>query len=254
MHAPDRSAAGVGRTQAYLEIRMGRRATATAMASELAVHVEAVARRLLGEPNQRLSSQTELRYGTHGSLSVDLIKGTWFSHEDGEGGGVLDLIRRETGLANGAAFDWLRKELGIRFDSEPRKRADFQSRIVKTYDYLDQTRAVRFQVVRLADPKDFRQRRPDGKGGWHWNIGGVRRILYGLPELIASDPAEPVLIAEGERDADRLTPSASSPPAAPAGRRSGRRSRTRFSKAGTSSSCPISTTRAASTSGRWSPR
>jgi hypothetical protein len=56
-------------------------------------------------------------------------------------------------------------------------------------------------------PKEFRQRRPDGNGGWHWNLDGVRRVLYRLPELLAAkkaDPTQPVLIVEGEKDADRL--------------------------------------------------
>jgi hypothetical protein len=40
-----------------------------------------------------------------------------------------------------------------------------------------------YQVVRFA-PKDFRQRRPDGPGGWTWNLKGVRRVLYRLFELL----------------------------------------------------------------------
>jgi len=38
-------------------------------------------------------------------------------------------------------------------------------KIVATYDYTDESGNLLFQVVRY-DPKDFRQRRPDGKGGW----------------------------------------------------------------------------------------
>ena len=46
----------------------------------LADLMEPVARELLGEPNQRLSSKRELRFGTHGSMSVDLEKGVWQDH------------------------------------------------------------------------------------------------------------------------------------------------------------------------------
>ena len=49
----------------------------------------AIASRLLGEPNKRLSSARELRYGTHGSLSVDLEKGSFYDHEANAGGGML---------------------------------------------------------------------------------------------------------------------------------------------------------------------
>src|SRR5260370_12191326 len=53
------------------------------------------------------------------------------------------------------------------------------------------------------DPKDFKQRRPDGKGGWVWSIKGVRLILYRLPELVKRE-VEMVFICEGERDVESL--------------------------------------------------
>ena len=70
----------------------------------------------------------------------------------------------------------------------------------------DEHRELLFEVVRFDtdDPdKRFRQRQPDGKGGWIWNIKGVRRVLYRLPELIAAVKAsERVLLCEGEKDAN----------------------------------------------------
>ena len=55
--------------------------------------------------------------------------------------------------------------------------------IVATYDYCDANGGVLYQAVRYK-PKDFRQRKPDGKGGWEWNMQGVDRVLYRLPELL----------------------------------------------------------------------
>jgi putative DNA primase/helicase len=75
--------------------------------------------------------------------------------------------------------------------------------IVATYDYRSADGVLVYQVVRL-EPKSFRQRRPDGSGGWTWNLRGVTPILYRLPELRAADPAAPVYITEGEKDVDRL--------------------------------------------------
>ena len=68
------------------------------MTTEFAQIIGPLAQLLLGEPNRAMSSAVELRYGAHGSLSVDLAKGTWFDHEANEGGGVLDLVTRETKL------------------------------------------------------------------------------------------------------------------------------------------------------------
>jgi hypothetical protein len=73
------------------------------------------------------------------------------------------------------------------------------------YDYKDETGALLFQTVRLF-PKDFRQRRPDGAGGWVWKLDDTRRVLYGLPELLAAKRSgrKLVFIVEGEKDVDAL--------------------------------------------------
>lgn len=83
-----------------------------------------------------------------------------------------------------------------------RRTPQTPSRIVATYDYQDESGNLLYQVVRF-EPKDFRQRRPDGQGGWIWNLDGARRVLYRLPEVISS---EAVVICEGEKDVDNLKP------------------------------------------------
>jgi hypothetical protein len=87
--------------------------------------------------------------------------------------------------------------------------------IAATYDYLDTDGAVVFQVVRKEPAeqrpgekkrKTFRQRRPDGSGGWIHEISSLEaRPLYRLPELtedIAHDRT--ILLVEGERDVESL--------------------------------------------------
>jgi hypothetical protein len=73
-------------------------------------------------------------------------------------------------------------------------------KIKATYDYLDEQGNLAFQVCRL-DPKSFRQRRPDGAGGWVWNMKGVKKVPYRLPQVLQADT---VYIAEGEKDCDNL--------------------------------------------------
>jgi len=72
---------------------------------------------------------------------------------------------------------------------------------VAAYDYTTAAGELLFQVVRM-EPKDFRQRRPDGNGGWIDNMNGTQRILYRLPELLAADAADVVFIVEGEKDVE----------------------------------------------------
>lgn len=74
-------------------------------------------------------------------------------------------------------------------------------REVEAYKYEDEKVKELFETVRY-EPKAFRQRRPDGKGDYIWNLKGIRRVLYRLPELIAGK--NPVFICEGEKDVDNL--------------------------------------------------
>lgn len=160
-----------------------------------------VARALLGEPNAALSSTTELRYGTHGSLSIKLATGQWFDHEGGEGGGVLDLIVRHGDAPGHAqAVRWIEsKAFAAPMPvNEPQQRP----RIVKTYDYTDASGEIVFQVCRY-EPKTFKQRRPDGAGGWTWSVKGVQQVPYRLPQMLAA-PDALVFVVEGEKDADAL--------------------------------------------------
>jgi hypothetical protein len=66
-----------------------------------------VALKLFGEPTSKHHGGGEWRYGTRGSLSIDLRKGAYYDHEAAEGGGVLDLIVREIGGDYRDAVSWL---------------------------------------------------------------------------------------------------------------------------------------------------
>lgn len=77
------------------------------------------------------------------------------------------------------------------------------TRIVGQYDYTDEQGNLLFQALRF-EPKAFKQRQPDGHGGWQYTLAGVRRVLYRLPELIGANPTRMVFIVEGEKDVDRL--------------------------------------------------
>ena len=77
-----------------------------------------------------------------------------------------------------------------------------KGRVVATYDYVDADGTLLYQVVRL-EPKSFRQRRPDGNGGWINSLGDVKRVPYRWPELLQY-PDATAFVCEGEKDADRV--------------------------------------------------
>ena len=74
-----------------------------------------LSRELLGTPNRQLSSAQQLRFGTKGSVAVEIDgadKGRWYDHEQGAGGAGLELIGHHLGLDENAARDWARNWLG----------------------------------------------------------------------------------------------------------------------------------------------
>lgn len=77
-----------------------------------------------------------------------------------------------------------------------------------TYDYVDENGEIVMQVLRYRTEKGktFRQRVPDGRGGWSWSTSALEvRPLYRLPEVMAAVAAgQPVWVVEGEKDADAL--------------------------------------------------
>lgn len=91
----------------------------------------------------------------------------------------------------------------------PAKRTKEKLELVKTYDYHDEQGNLLFQKLRYVDSsgkKTFRQRKPDGRGGWDWSLGDTPKVLYNLPAVRRGvEGGYPVWVVEGEKDADTLT-------------------------------------------------
>lgn len=142
------------------------------------------------------------------SLSVNEKKNCWMCgpcRAQGNAWGLAAFIAGVNADDKVAVKTWL-DEHGLLPRGEPhlsRRRT-----IVATFDYRNEQDQLLFQVVRYQ-PKAFRQRRPNGNGGWIWDVQGVRKVLYRLPELRAELKGKPVgqrvvYVAEGEKDVETL--------------------------------------------------
>mgnify|MGYP005841650189 CR=1 FL=1 len=129
------------------------------------------------------------------SLSVNFQDGLYKCFGCEAKGDVFDFYQRKHGCDFRTAFKELAAFAGVQ-DTKPKSA----KKIVATYDYHDKDGNPLFQVVRY-DPKSFRQRRPDGQGGWIWNMKGVEPVPYRLPEVLK---AQVVIVSEGENDVENL--------------------------------------------------
>jgi 5S rRNA maturation endonuclease (ribonuclease M5) len=91
------------------------------------------------------------------------------------------------------------------------KSAPPKPREVCRYDYKDVDGSLLYQVIRY-EPKDFRVCRPAPDGaGCIWNLHGVKRVLYGLPNLTRfgddkywGGKQPRIFYVEGEKDVESL--------------------------------------------------
>jgi len=136
---------------------------------------------------------------TNPSLNFNDQNGKYFCHGCGKKGDFFHFYGKINSLDTRRDFGKILKGVADDFGIP---WAQQKSRIAKTYNYVDANGDLLFQVCRM-EPKDFRQRRPDGNGKWIWKMkgSGVQRVLYRLPEILKADE---IIICEGEADVDCL--------------------------------------------------
>lgn len=89
--------------------------SAAQLADVLEDRIADLARELLGKLNRELSKTQTLRFGTKGSVAVEIDganKGRLFDHEHGAGAAGLELIGHRPGMDDKTAWNWARNLLG----------------------------------------------------------------------------------------------------------------------------------------------
>jgi hypothetical protein len=140
--------------------------------------------------------------GKNASFDVTLDEGgrwLWYDHGIKEGGDEVTFLEHYESLNRKDAIKRYGELAGVGQKNGSRKK------IAATFDYTDAEGNLIHQTVRF-EPKDFRQRRPDGKGGWAWNLEGIEPLLYKLPDVLAhpSNNRTPIFLVEGEKDCDNV--------------------------------------------------
>jgi hypothetical protein len=198
---------------------------------------EGLAIRFWGKPTS--STKAQHRWGSGGSRSFNITDMVWFDHEAGKGGGAIELVMRECSTDRSGALAWMEKEglIDARHvasavhqrqeapkpsnePAEAEKQSQATPKAVKGYRYTDRDGNPLYEVIRyqfvLPDgtiergkdgnpKKTFRQRRPDGRGGYIWNLEGIGHTIYRHPEVErAIERKDLVILVEGEKDVETV--------------------------------------------------
>lgn len=197
--------------------------------------------RFWGKPTEK--SAKTLRWGSGGSRSYSFEKQAWYDHEAGKGGGAIALVERECSTDRDGALAWMEKEGLIdarhvasaahqrqeapKPSNEPPEQESLpvdapqaKEEAVKGYRYTDGDGNHLYDVIRFqfrypdgswqlgknGNPKKtFKQRRPDGKGGFIWGLGDVATTIYRRQEIeIAVAEGRTIGLTEGEKDVETL--------------------------------------------------
>ena len=117
----------------------------------------------LPQRNREWRGPCPIHGGHRDSLAVDAETGRAFCHAAcGQGWDVPAFEQTLSGCDFPTAVQRVSEIVGRDLSSNGTQP---ERRIVCEYDYCDADGKLLFQVVRF-DPKDFRQRRPDGHGVW----------------------------------------------------------------------------------------
>jgi hypothetical protein len=151
------------------------------------------------------------------SLSFNVEKGVWKCHAGCGEGGMLDFEQKLNGGTLVEAGNRIEELLALDhlFESQRFKPS-------KIYPYVDARGKLLFEKLRFPhiDPrhgmcpcgqpqepqcsarkKHFGQRQPNAKGSYDYNLTGIEKPLYRLPEVLQ---ANTIIVVEGEKDADRI--------------------------------------------------
>src|SRR5438445_998356 len=85
---------------------------------ELRARSAEIVQSFLGEPNRRLSTRRQLRWGSRGSFALNVQgdkAGLWFDHENRCGGDIIDFLKHQLGYSIGDAINYALRYLGPSF-------------------------------------------------------------------------------------------------------------------------------------------
>ncbi|HUX78159.1 MAG TPA: AAA family ATPase, partial [Alphaproteobacteria bacterium] len=108
---------------------------------------------LFGEPNKYMSTKSALRFGSKGSLLVNITgpkEGKWHDFESGERGNIFKLIEREKNLSFKEAVSYLADVLNVKTDSKVIPLKAFSQR-PKEQDAIEEAKDIASRLNAVSE-------------------------------------------------------------------------------------------------------
>jgi hypothetical protein len=166
-----------------------------------------IAKQILGEPTS--TSSKELRFGSKGSICINLESGTFFDFESDTGGGMIDFIKHFNKDVNSILEQFgydltLQQSNSQVIDITPIVKTNVRSfsnaRMLQLRDQsiISVKYSDAFEVMRFAKNHPIKQKyAPFTKSGTEWIMARPEGLL---PLYVTNNhPSKPVLVGEGEK-------------------------------------------------------
>ncbi len=159
----------------------------------------------LRQHGRELRGACPVHHGKDPNFRVEIATGRCHCHSQcAKGWDIPSLEMELTGQ------DFVKSKAEV-FRLVGRPTPSWQERDIEAvYPYRTASGEISYEVVRKHysgqdSKKKFSQRRPDGRGGWVWNLGKVPPLPFQFDKLSKMGPDIVIAITEGEKDALNMT-------------------------------------------------
>lgn len=141
----------------------------------------------------------EIRFGTKGSLALNLKHDCFYDHEEKIGGGVFQFVVHQGHAANEQeAINYLKEHGLLAEEANTNKRIRTE---LRHHIYVDENGQWIRKASKFTNGDWLQSRWKDGK--WKPKVYGVRNVPYGLDRLRENHTDNICFIFEGEKDVER---------------------------------------------------
>ena len=145
-----------------------------------------------GSPNIAFSNEKEIRFGKHGSKSINVSLNIWYDHENKIGGGITSLI---------STYD---KDVNLDKKIQQFNIENEIKNFSNVWTYVNENNEPMYQIIRSHKDgkKKYYQRHFADDNKFVWGMKNIIPLPYNLPQILKSK--DTIFVVEGEKCSEAL--------------------------------------------------